>query len=249
MVHVQRLEGFYWVARERGYARAARAFPYPITQPGVHQQVSKLEAELGARLFERVAKDEVRLTAAGERLYEVCAPFFEALPNVAEELRGGHHGGTLRIDASGLVLRELLPEWIQGLRAERDDIRVDVEEIQNPDLGRLRSGQAHLLVDFFEKVPSGFGARTVAKAYTFVVLPSASPLGRRRRVDPKALADTPFVAYHPSLRQHRVQLDAVKERVGLPSKMVSASSVDSILAFVRAGLGYSVVPWLDPKAC
>lgn len=39
---LQRLEGFYWVARIGGYARAARAFPYPITQPGVHQQVRRL---------------------------------------------------------------------------------------------------------------------------------------------------------------------------------------------------------------
>ena len=36
MIQLQRLEGFYWVARCEGYARAARSFPYPITQPGVH---------------------------------------------------------------------------------------------------------------------------------------------------------------------------------------------------------------------
>ena len=44
MIQLQRLEGFYRVARAEGYARAARSFPYPITQPGVHQQVKRLEA-------------------------------------------------------------------------------------------------------------------------------------------------------------------------------------------------------------
>ncbi|MDX2010730.1 MAG: LysR family transcriptional regulator, partial [Myxococcaceae bacterium] len=58
-MNLQRLEGFYWVARQQGYARAARAFPYPITQPGVHQQVRRLEDELGVKLFERVGKDRV----------------------------------------------------------------------------------------------------------------------------------------------------------------------------------------------
>ena len=53
MIQLHRLEGFYWVARTGGYARAARAFPYPLTQPAVHQQVRKLEEDLGARLFER----------------------------------------------------------------------------------------------------------------------------------------------------------------------------------------------------
>ena len=67
MIQLHRLEGFYWVARTGGYARAARAFPYPITQPAVHQQVKKLEAELGVTLFERVAKDKMKPTPAGVR--------------------------------------------------------------------------------------------------------------------------------------------------------------------------------------
>ena len=57
MIQIQRLEGFYWVAFTGGYARAARAFPYPITQPAVHQQVKKLERELDITLFERVGID------------------------------------------------------------------------------------------------------------------------------------------------------------------------------------------------
>src|ERR1700753_2987382 len=73
-MQISRLEGFYWVARTSGYAAAARAFPYPLTQPAVFQQVRKLEGELGVRLFERVGKAEVRLTAAGRELYEHAAP-------------------------------------------------------------------------------------------------------------------------------------------------------------------------------
>jgi DNA-binding transcriptional LysR family regulator len=81
-VQIHRLEGFYWVARTGGFARAARAFPYPITQPAVHQQVKKLEAELGLGLFERVSKDRMQLTAAGDRVFRYIAPFFEQLPAV-----------------------------------------------------------------------------------------------------------------------------------------------------------------------
>ena len=39
MIQMHRLEGFYWVATAKGYTAAARAFPYPITQPAVYQQV------------------------------------------------------------------------------------------------------------------------------------------------------------------------------------------------------------------
>ena len=48
MVDLHRLAGFHLVATEGGYARAARAAPYPITQPALHQQVKKLEADLKA---------------------------------------------------------------------------------------------------------------------------------------------------------------------------------------------------------
>ena len=55
MIQIHRLEGFYWVAKTLGYARAARAFPYPITQPAIHQQVKKLEVELDLDLFDQPA--------------------------------------------------------------------------------------------------------------------------------------------------------------------------------------------------
>src|SRR5687768_1222943 len=124
MIQLQRLEGFYWVARCEGYARAARAFPYPITQPGVHQQVKRLESELGVRLFERVGKDRVVLTPKSRALYEYVAPFYEGLSEVERSLRSGEVGGRLRIHASGHMLRHLLPPWLRRLQGERPDIEV-----------------------------------------------------------------------------------------------------------------------------
>ena len=103
MIQIQRLEGFYWVAFTGGYARAARAFPYPISQPAVHQQVSKLQRELETTLFERVAKDRVRLTPAGRHLFDFVAPFYEGLPAVVRSLKGAEHGGEIHIQAASLL--------------------------------------------------------------------------------------------------------------------------------------------------
>ena len=38
------------------------------------------EEELGVSLFERVAKDRMAPTPAGQRLYDFVRPFFESLP-------------------------------------------------------------------------------------------------------------------------------------------------------------------------
>src|SRR3982751_4342026 len=102
MMSLQRLEGFYWVVRAEGYARAARAFPYPITEPGVHQQVRRLEAELGVRLFRRVAKDRMVLTPHGRALMAVVQPFIDSLRVTVDALRASAFGGTLRLGAAAL---------------------------------------------------------------------------------------------------------------------------------------------------
>lgn len=245
---LQRLEGFYWVVRSGGYARAARSFPYPITQPGVYQQVRRLEEELGGiALFERVGKDVMRPTAAGSRLYEFCAPFFEELPRVVRAIESGHFGGTLRIDASGLVLGQLLPDWLLRLQRDRSDIEVQLQEVENPDFDRLRTGVADLIVDYMLDVPDGCDSRVVGHTYAHLVLPADHRLARTSRLNVRELAGEPFVAYHPSLRQHAVQMAAVHERVGKLGRVMSASSVDTILAHVRAGLGFSVIPWVDRR--
>jgi DNA-binding transcriptional LysR family regulator len=247
MIQLHRLEGFYRVAVAGGYARAARNFPYPITQPAVHQQVRKLEGDLGAVLFERVGKDQMRLTAAGRQLYAFCTPFFERLPAVVRAIRATSYGGELRIDASGLALRRLMPAWIKRLRKARPDIQIELREIAAPDPERLRRGDADLLIDWLPGVGDEFERRIVARAHVFLVLPSDHALARERVVDLAALGSEPFVSYTPDLPHHAMQLAELTRVGNAPSRMLSAGSVDSILGFVGAGLGYSLVPWLDDK--
>src|SRR5262245_33934265 len=171
MMQLHRLEGFYWTAHAGGFARAARAFPYPISAPAVYQQVRKLEADIGARLFERVGKDRLALTAAGRVLFEFCQPFFVELPVLARSITGGQHGGLLRIDAAALEIQHFLPPWLSRLRAQRPDIRVQVEEVSLGDGRRLLSGESDLLVEYQPEIASGLQARRVGSYYPFLIAP------------------------------------------------------------------------------
>src|SRR5262249_5446593 len=132
MNSLDRLTGFYWVARTGGYARAVRAFPYPITEPGVHQQVRRLEAELGVSLFRRVAKDRMALTAQGRALLAVVAPFLESLRVTVDALRAGAFGGTLRGGAAALLVQELLPGWPRRLQPRPPDVDVTPPALPAP---------------------------------------------------------------------------------------------------------------------
>ena len=137
IMQLHRLEGFYWVATAGGYARAARAFPYPITQPAVHQQVKKLEGELEARLFERVAKDRMRLTPVGRHLYEFVAPFFQGLPAVVRAIQAVDFAGEIRIRAANMLLRDLVPSWVMRLRRRCPGAEIHLSELSQPTVAPL----------------------------------------------------------------------------------------------------------------
>ncbi len=247
MIQLHRLEGFYRVATAGGYARAARAFPYPITQPGVHAQVRKLEQELGAALFEQVAKDRMVPTRAGRRLLAFCAPFFERLSEVVEGLTRPEGGGRIRVEAGALEIQEILPRWVRRIQARQPGVEVELREIDAADHGRLLRDEVDVIVDHQPRVPPGVSTRVVGNHHTFLVTPSHRSPRARGRAALEALRNEPFVAFPATFPQAALQLSALRTLGTEPPRITHAPSVASILSFVAAGLGYSLVPWPGPQ--
>ncbi|HYD40280.1 MAG TPA: LysR family transcriptional regulator [Anaeromyxobacter sp.] len=241
-MNVQRLEGFYWVARAGGYARAARAFPYPITAPGVFQQVKKLEQELGVRLFERTGRERLVRTPAGNQLYEFVAPFMERLPAVLDLLSGKGLGGRIRVRSASQVLRTLLPAWLARLERSNPRIQVELDDLGDNDVGMLQRGETDVFIDAPESVPPGIEALRIGTLHAYLVLPARHPLAKGRAPKLKELAAEPLVAYSGQGRHRALQLRALELQGIHPTRIVGAGSADSILALVAAGLGYSLVP-------
>jgi DNA-binding transcriptional LysR family regulator len=245
-MQIARLEGFYWVARTGGYAAAARAFPYPLTQPAVFQQVRKLEDELGVRLFERVGKAEVRLTAVGRQLYDHVGPFFERLPAVERALKAATPARELCLAAEPLILQQVLPGWIRALQRREPDLRVDVRELAAPDPEVVRSGDVDLAVAYFPgALPAGLSSRQVATLSSFLVLPAGSDLARRPRVGLREVASGTFVTYNQGTIHHELQRLALARSGAAPARVMSASTTEAILGLVAAGVGCSLVPSIE----
>lgn len=245
-MQIARLEGFYWVARTGGYAAAARAFPYPLTQSAVFQQVRKLENELGVRLFEQVSKAETRLTAAGRHLYEHAAPFFEQLPAVERALKAARPVRELRIGAEALILQQVLPDWIRRLQRREPDLLIDVRELAAPDPEVVRRAEVDLAVAYFpDAIPGGLASRPVATLSSFLVVPASSELARREQLELRHLARETFVTYNPGTIHHELQRRALARSGAAPARVISASTTEAILGMVAAGVGCSLVPSID----
>lgn len=245
MISIARLEGFYWVATTGGYARAARAFPWPITQPAVHQQVKKLEREVGTALFSRVGKDRVVPTAAGRHLLALVEPMFAGLPATLTRLRQGGFGGPLRLCVDPLVLRHLLPPWLRRLRHSHPDIAPELHELEVASTRRLQDGEFDAVLGWLPELGAGVAAEKIAEVFPVVVLPAASVRRRSRRFGLAQLRELPFLGYPEDSPAGRLQRKALRERELDSNLGMVAGSAETILALVGEGLGWSVIPWLS----
>ncbi|MBL9077448.1 MAG: LysR family transcriptional regulator [Planctomycetes bacterium] len=245
MIDLHRLAGFHLVATQGGYARAARAAPYPITQPALHQQVRKLEQEVGLQLLERVGKDQMRPTPAGAHLLAFVGPFLRDLPHVVQSLRTGEFDGRLSIHAESLLIRQLLPDWLRAFRRRRPAAELHLQELIRVDADLLRSGRADALVAHLPEVPADVATQVVATVWACLVVPREHAPARGRPAL-RDLAALPFLGYPVGTRHHALQLQALVQHDVTPGTTIALDTADAILGFVESGLGWSLVPSLDP---
>ncbi|MBS2025182.1 MAG: LysR family transcriptional regulator, partial [Deltaproteobacteria bacterium] len=220
--------------------------PYPITQPGVFQQVSRLEDDLGCALFERIGKDRVRLTSAGRVLYDFVAPFLEGLRAVESAITQRAYGGTLRVQTAGLHLKSLIPQWARRVGKLKPAIALEVKESRRVALDALLAGECDLIVDHLSEVPAGIRARQIGRMQAFLALPASHRLAARKRVQLEQLQADTFVVYNTDLGARTLQLQALARAGVAPKKLLSADSADAILGLVAAGLGVGLIPWNTP---
>ncbi len=147
-MNIHHLELFYYVARHGGIMGAVRNIPYGIQQPAVSGQIAQLEEHLGVTLFQR---RPFSLTPAGKKLFDFIQPFFASLNIIESELQGGE-ARHVRIGASGIVLRDHLPELVQNLRRKFPSLKVGLREGLQPELEvMLLKEEIDLAISLVEK--------------------------------------------------------------------------------------------------
>src|SRR5512140_800840 len=147
-MNIHHLELFYYVARHGGITEAVRNIPYGIQQPAVSGQVAQLEEYLGVTLFQR---RPFALTDAGEKLFAFIEPFFSKLDVISTELQGGTTR-QIRIGASGIVLRDHLPELLQQAKRKFPKLKLGLREGYQAELeGMLQRGEIDLAITVLEK--------------------------------------------------------------------------------------------------
>lgn len=119
------VQSFTAVAEHGSLSAAARALD--SSQPTLSRHISALEAQIGARLFER-SRGGMDLTQAGLDLMEHATQMADAAArfSVVSEGQSVDLGGTVRITASQIVATYLLPNVLAKLRQAHPEITIEL---------------------------------------------------------------------------------------------------------------------------
>jgi DNA-binding transcriptional LysR family regulator len=234
-MNVHHLELFYYVARHGGIMPAVRNIPYGIQQPAVSAQVAQLEEYLGVTLFQR---RPFALTPAGEKLYAFCAPFFSGLGKIAAEFQGGQ-ARHFRIGASTIVLRDHLPQLLQGAHRKFPGLKVALREGFPAQLeALLEQDEIDLVITMVErKPPAGFHSQVLLELPLVLLveknsrLKSAEELWARDKISDSLICLPVNEALTKKFLARLAELDVE----WFPT--VEASSVDLVETYVANGLG------------
>jgi DNA-binding transcriptional LysR family regulator len=127
----------YFVSSAEGGSFAAAARRHEVSVAAVHKLVSRLELQLGARLFERHARG-LTLTSQGAAYRDSCRPLLDALDEVDMRVQRATAGpsGTLVLGAPPQLMHHFLLPALPSFVASHPGIDLDtrvVHRATDPD--------------------------------------------------------------------------------------------------------------------
>jgi len=240
---IEELRSFVILAGHLHFGRAAQALH--VSQPALTKQISRLEAAVGGKLFER-GKQGSKLTTFGERFVprakELVVSFDRLLAEAQQEAKG--HSGRLRI-GSGSYTLDLVPRLIVKLRNQEPRIEVSLRDLSTAEqLDGLQKGQLDL---GFTRLPLPAAARALAvrpvmSGQLALVLPTQEFPARPVTLDDCREKSFVILSRERSRGLYELTLKLCAEHGFHPRIVQEVSELTTALALVRAGMGISIIP-------
>src|SRR5690348_7572152 len=145
-MEVHQLRYFCAVARHGTFTRASEV--EHVAQPSLSQQILKLEAELGARLFDRLPRF-TKLTVFGKTFLPKAERILRELEEAKTELRdmSGNEKGEVVVGIIPTIAAYLLPSLLSGFTVRHPVIAIKiVEDVTLTLLQRLHEGTIDIVV-------------------------------------------------------------------------------------------------------
>ena len=248
---LHQLKIFWAVAQAKSYTKASKILG--LAQPSLSQQISKLEEELGSKLFNR-GFSKINLTDAGDYLYTKAEQIIANIEEVEEGLKefSANTRGILKIGMLSSVARNILPLTMQLFSDILPNIEINVLEVTPAEaIDLLYARQLNVAVvaeDSLAASNLSFAKKelfrdpyvlAVPKSLNLEDISSYNSLGQKHQ----NLLSSSIVFEFGSQHKKRIE-DWFKKNLNTKKVIAHTRSYEVALSMVEAELGVVVLPAL-----
>jgi DNA-binding transcriptional LysR family regulator len=243
MVTLVQLRVIDAVRRHESVTAAAKELSY--TQPAISHHLSRLEAQLGAQLMQRIGRG-IRLTPAGHLLADRAAEIIGRVDSATAELSAlvGLSAGRARLAGFNSVMSSLVPQAATLLAQRHPGLELSLTDAHPEDaLRQLRAGHVDVAVIFRydDTIPEEDGVRL-----THLVDDPLYLLTTVGGTTLTAHARTPWIAGCERCRTHLVEMC---QHAGFsPHLAYTTDDMVVMQSLVAAGMGVTTIPGLALRA-
>lgn len=237
------LECFMAVVEYLNFTRAADFLK--ITQPAVSHQITSLEDELGVKLFIRTSK-KVSLTQAGLMFIEDASGILRIAEGARQKLGAAVEDTlTLHIGCHNQLELNLLPPILKRLKEHFPNLHPSVRMIPFKSMANLlEEERIHVMFGFREdeqKRPFGI-FHELGKLHIACVCSAGNSWGEREALSVEELKGPMVICEPRRLPQAVFQSQSRVSAACRPDELYFADSFESMVAMVKAGLGFALLP-------
>ena len=242
-MELQQLRLFLAAAESESFTRGAeRAF---VSQPALSASVSKLEAEMGVKLFTR-NKRNVVLTPAGRKLLKRAKIIVGECSKAKDELRHHDEQRVLRLGVINTLSIDYVAKLVEQYRRENPGLQLNVTDARVQERERLeREERIDLALTVLPDQPQAsrrfnHSKELFSEPYV-VAMTKNHHLSDSASISLEQLAREPFIS-RSHCEHRRALIDLFKSENLRLNSIYLTDQDDRALALVRAGVGIAMVP-------
>jgi DNA-binding transcriptional LysR family regulator len=244
-IDVRQLRYFMAVAVEGSFTKGAERLH--MAQPPLSRRIQEMEAELGARLFDRNTKP-LRLTDAGRLFYEESMQILQRVTQMRSTMARFVSGERTQL-VIGLVPSTLyarLPEVIRRFREIAPDVGVSLTGMTTPDqMPALTGGRINVGFGRIRLNAPGIRQEALREERLIVAVPAGHPLVvGGDPLELPAVAALPVIVYPREARPNYADqvLSLFHDQELEPKTVLEVQDLQTAMVMVAAGAGTCIVP-------
>lgn len=227
------------IAQNEGISQAAEVLN--IAQPTLSRYLRKLEMELGVELFDR-STIPIRLTQAGIRYVETGKNIIRLEHQLNKQIQEikQERNTVIRIGVSPTRAPYIMPAIVENYKRQNYKGSIVIEERKSSELNKLLiKGDIDLMISWLDEETQNFSYVNFSEESILLAIPKTEQYKNLSVYD--ILSNMPLITAGKGQAMWHITQE-ITQSIGVNMPEIECQSIETALAFVKQGLGATLVP-------